>query len=411
VGGAPLVTGVLGTLAEAWGEVRVHKSRVVLSLVGVFLAVFAMTTVTALGQLMAQAQQEQSERWGGRPATIAVQAFDPMTGMPPPTEEWDAAVAALIERYGITGATSVAWGDGLYRLPGGSMLVQTRTVTPSYGPLHRIQPVLGRWFVDGDRQSLSPALVVNERFLEMLGVTDLATPATVVIGGPQPVRATIVGAVREGYQDELIVYRVSGSAGPWTTASTGSPTMGYAQPSLELWVPADQVDQVMQTVQHDLALVLPDVDIMANRQDNAGLEESMALLRLAIRGAGVVVLVLGGLGVLNIGLVTVRQRIREIGVRRSFGASSGRIFSAVMLESVCATAVAGVAAVGASIVLVRNLPLDSMLNNGVPLADDPGFPVAAAVEGMIAATAVGALAGLLPAIIAVRAKVIDAIRF
>ena len=63
---------------------------------------------------------------------------------------------------------------------------------------------------------------------------------------------------------------------------------------------------------------------------------------MAIRGAGIVVLILGGLGVLNIGLVTVRQRIREIGVRRSFGATSGRIFSAVMLESVCATALAGV---------------------------------------------------------------------
>jgi putative ABC transport system permease protein len=83
-----------------------------------------------------------------------------------------------------------------------------------------------------------------------------------------------------------------------------------------------------------------------------------------------VVLIRGGLGVLDIGLVTVRQRIRETGVRRSFGATSGRIFAAVLLESVCA----------------------------------------AAVEGMIAATAVGALAGLLPAIIAVRAKVIDAIR-
>ena len=167
----------------------------------------------------------------------------------------------------------------------------------------------------------------------------------------------------------------------------------------------------MSTVQHDLGLALPEVEVMVNRMDNSELEESMALLRLAIRGAGIVVLVLGGLGVLNIGLVTVRQRIREIGVRRSFGASSGRVFSAVMLESVCATAVAGVIAVAASIVLVRNLPLQQMLNGGVPLADNPGFPVAAAVEGLIAATAVGALAGLLPAIIAVRAKVIDAIRF
>ena len=167
----------------------------------------------------------------------------------------------------------------------------------------------------------------------------------------------------------------------------------------------------METVRHDLALALDGVQVDAYRQDPRGAEETIAMLRLAIRGAGIVVLVLGGLGVLNIGLVTVRQRIREIGVRRSFGATSGRIFSAIMLESVCATALAGLAAVGLSIVLVRNLPLERILNDGVPLADMPGFPVAAAVEGMIAATAVGALAGLLPAIIAVRAKVIDAIRF
>jgi putative ABC transport system permease protein len=406
------MTAILGALAEAWGEVRVHKSRVVLSLVGVFLAVFAMTSVTALGQLMAQAQQEQSERWGGRAATIGVQAYDPMTGMAPPKEKWDAAVAGLIERYGITGASSVSWGEGLYRMPEGSMLVQTRTVSPSYGPLHRLEPVQGRWFREGDKASLSPALVVNEAFLERLGAGDLrSSPATVMIGGPRPVMATIVGVVREGYEQELIVYRAEGSGALWETASDGSPQMMYSPPTLELWVPDEQVDQVIQTVQHDLGLALPDTDVMANRQDDATLVETIATLRLAIRGAGIVVLVLGGLGVLNIGLVTVRQRIREIGVRRSFGASSGRIFSAVMLESVCATAVAGAAAVGASIVLIRFLPLEDLLNNGIPLADQPGFPVSAAIEGMVAATAVGALAGLLPAIIAVRAKVIDAIRF
>jgi putative ABC transport system permease protein len=187
--------------------------------------------------------------------------------------------------------------------------------------------------------------------------------------------------------------------------------MYFGPPALELWVPADQADQVMETVRHDLRLALPGVQVDTYRQDAQGMEETLAMLRLAIRGAGIVVLVLGGLGVLNIGLVTVRQRIREIGVRRSFGATSGRIFSAVMLEGVCATALAGLAAVAASVVLVRNLPLDRLLNHGIPFADAPGFPVAAAVEGFVAATAVGALAGLLPAIIAVRAKVIDAIRF
>ena len=366
------MTGILGTLAEAWDEVRVHKTRVLLSLVGVFLAVFAMTSVTALGLMVAQVQQEVGERSGGRAATVAVSAYDPATGMPPDGAEWDAAVADLVERYDIATAATIAWGETRFRMPGGTMAVQTRRVSPGCGALPRIQPDEGRWLRDGHRQDVSPSVVVTDAFLSARAVSGLSSRPTAV----DPVTAM------------------------------------YAGPStLELWVPADQTDQVMETVRHDLALALPGVQVDTYRSDPQGLEETISVLRLAIRGAGAVVLVLGGLGVLNIGLVTVRQRIREIGVRRSFGATSGRIFAAVMLESVCATALAGLLAVGAAIVLVRNLPLEQLLNDGIPIADLPGFPVAAAVEGMIAATAVGALAGLLPAIIAVRAKVIDAIRF
>jgi ABC-type lipoprotein release transport system permease subunit len=403
---------VLATVAEAWSEVRVHKARVVLSLVGVFLAVFAMTTVTALGLLVAQVQQEQGERMGGRAATIAVTAYDPQTGMPPATQEWDAAVADLTERYGITATASIGHEETRFRLPGGTQAVQTRRVSPSYGQLHRIEPIEGRWLREGDRDSLAPAVVVNEAFLGALGVPDLSSQPTVVIGGRTPVRAAVVGVVREGYADELLAYRVDRSAGPWDAPRAADPSeMGFSPPTLELWVPPEQADEVMAVVTNDLGLALGGVQVDAYRQDAQGLEDTLGMLRLAIRGAGVVVLVLGGLGVLNIGLVTVRQRIREIGVRRSFGATSARVFSAIVLESVCATFLAGLAAVALSVVLVCNLPLERLLNSGVPLADTPGFPVAAAVEGLVAATAVGALAGLLPAVIAVRARVIDAIRF
>ncbi len=405
------MTGLLGAFAEAWDEVRVHKARVVLSLVGVFLAVFALTTVTALGAIVAQSQQEQAERWGGRPATLAVTAFDTTTGAGVDAARWDAAVAGLVDRYGITGSATVSYADGLYRLPGGTQTVQTTRVSPSYGPLHRIRPVHGRWLREGDRASLSPALVVNEAFLSLLGHSDLSARPTVVIGGPQPVTATVVGVVREGF-DQPLVYRVDRSGGDAAAASGGRPGPGFhGPPTLELWVPPGQADAVMATVRNDLALSLPGSQVDVYRTDDQGIGDSIGTLRTAIRGAGVVALVLGGLGVLNVGLVTVRQRIREIGVRRSFGASSARIFSAVMLESVCATALAGVAAVAAAVLLVRNLPLTEWLADGVPLADDPGFPIEAAVEGMVAATAVGALAGLLPAVIAVRARVIDAIRF
>jgi len=406
------VTGLLGAFAEAWGEVRVHKSRVLLSLVGVFIAVLAMTSVTAIGQIVAQVQQEQSERYGGRPATLSVNAYDPMTGQSPDPAALSKAVGELVDRYGITTAASITYSEGLYRLPGGTQPVPTTLVSPSYGPLHRIQPVEGRWFAESDRSNFSPALVVNEAFLQMIGASDLSSHPTVVIGGERPIRATVVGVVREGYESEPIVYRVDRSALSDGAAAPVDPMYGYGgPPTTELWVPSDQAEAVAAAVRNDLTLALPGFQADAYRTDPEGQEDFLSTFRLVIRGAGVLVLFLGGLGVLNVGLVTVRQRIREIGVRRSFGATSSRVFAAVMLESVVATALAGVAAVALSVAIVRNLPLEEWLTDGIPLAEAPGFPVAAAVEGLIAATAVGALAGLLPAIIAVRAKVIDAIRF
>jgi putative ABC transport system permease protein len=106
----------------------------------------------------------------------------------------------------------------------------------------------------------------------------------------------------------------------------------------------------------------------------------------------------------------VRQRIREIGIRRSFGASSGRIFFSIMMESVVATVVAGVVGVTIAVILVTN-PWTVALVKENGISDIPPFPVEAALLGLGAATLVGALAGLVPAIVAVRVKVIDAIRY
>jgi putative ABC transport system permease protein len=129
-----------------------------------------------------------------------------------------------------------------------------------------------------------------------------------------------------------------------------------------------------------------------------------------VRGISLFALGLGALGVLNVGIVTVRQRVREIGVRRALGASSGRVFAAVMLESVCATALAGALGVAAAVAVVVNLPLE-LVYGELGISEVPPFPVSAAVEAFVAATAVGALVGLVPATMAVRARVIDAIRY
>ena len=129
-----------------------------------------------------------------------------------------------------------------------------------------------------------------------------------------------------------------------------------------------------------------------------------------VTAAGVLIMILGALSLVNISMVTVRQRIHEIGVRRSFGATSRRIFFSIMLESVVATVVAGVVGVGLAIVALRVVPLGALLG-GIEIAANPPFPMLAAVTGLLAAAGVGALSGIIPAIVAVRIRPIDAIRY
>src|SRR5690606_15321805 len=105
----------------------------------------------------------------------------------------------------------------------------------------------------------------------------------------------------------------------------------------------------------------------------------------------------------------LRFRGREIGIRRSYCATGGRIFVGVLMESVVATVLAGAVGVTAAVALVK-APFVTDLFAELGLRDVPPFPVGAVLIGLGAATAVGVLAGALPALIATRIKVIDAIR-
>ncbi|WP_237582617.1 FtsX-like permease family protein [Clavibacter phaseoli] len=91
-------------------------------------------------------------------------------------------------------------------------------------------------------------------------------------------------------------------------------------------------------------------------------------------------MLLGALSLVNLSLVTVQQRIRVIGVRRSFGASAGRIFFAVMMESIFATVAAGVIGVVVAVAVVKNPVILSFLASGV--TDFPPFVLSAAFLGL-----------------------------
>ena len=94
-------------------------------------------------------------------------------------------------------------------------------------------------------------------------------------------------------------------------------------------------------------------------------------------------------------MVAFKQCIREVGIRCSFGTTTGRIFFSMMMESVMATAVVGGLGVVISVALVTK---PKMINSGLSMGinDMPGFPGDAALFGMGVYIAVIALTGVLP---------------
>jgi putative ABC transport system permease protein len=187
----------------------------------------------------------------------------------------------------------------------------------------------------------------------------------------------------------------------------------WGPPTYEAWVPPELAEQLSPLISQDVAGALgEDYQVDVNRQDYLAWgdgSDPLLPLKLMVGGVAILILLLGALGLLTISLVTVRYRIREIGIRRSFGATGGRVFFSVMMESVVATFVAGAVGVMIAVLLTRLPIVQEYLLQGAQ--DIPPFPWEAVVVGLVAATLVGALAGLLPALVAVRVKVIDAIRY
>lgn len=405
--------GLLAAISEAWSEIRVNRVRVVLSLIGVFLAVFAMTTITAVGDMGRQMVGESTERSSGRPATLRVDAYPNAAASAESNQEAQDALREAANRHEASwwGLASPQGGQLTVRFPAGTQLVTASSVDPSYGTMHRVITEEGRWFSGADPGSFAPRVVVNRAFVDQLGGFDPAAPLTVVLGGDTPVTATVIGVSASAGYDAATpgAYVLNADVQRWHLLGDPAST---SPPGLEMWVPDADAEALVSALQSEVQASLPGYSVSVYRQD-AGDELGVldTILAYGVRGVGIFALLLGGIGVLNVGLVTVRQRIREIGVRRSFGATGSRVFFAVLFESVAATFVAGFLAVMLSIILVSNFPLDAVLPAGVTLEDVPPFPVAAAVEGLVAATVVGALAGLVPAVMAVRAKVIDAIRY
>ncbi len=143
---------------------------------------------------------------------------------------------------------------------------------------------------------------------------------------------------------------------------------------------------------------------MTTRKDILGQQQEAAkTFSLLLAALASISLVVGGIGIMNVMLVSVTERTREIGVRMAVGARSRDVVFQFLLEAVLISLAGGIIGVVAGILMI---PLAAALNQGVALLLPGSIPLAFGV-----ALITGVVFGLYPALRAARLDPIEALRY
>ena len=137
-----------------------------------------------------------------------------------------------------------------------------------------------------------------------------------------------------------------------------------------------------------------------------GFSKGMTLLSLIV---GIATIIAGVIGIGNILLISVKERTKELGVRRALGATPSEVRNQIVLESVFLTTIAGIMGIvlGALVLFGINMFTQDMTD--FPYTN-PTVPIPFVLSALFIMVFLGTLIGLIPAQRAVSIKPIDALR-
>jgi putative ABC transport system permease protein len=170
----------------------------------------------------------------------------------------------------------------------------------------------------------------------------------------------------------------------------------------------DLLEPALQQARNVLMITHRGIEDFSFRTQENQVESINSQIRNARLSGGIIAaisLIVGGIGIMNIMLASINERIREIGICKAIGATGFAIFTQILVESVVISFIGAVAGLAASYGLVNVLTILS------PTQNAPVIVPEAMLIAVLFSAAVGIMAGLFPAIKAAKLDPIQALRY
>jgi putative ABC transport system permease protein len=400
----------------AFDTLRANKLRSALTILGVSVGVVTVIFMVSIIQGLNKAFADQIESLGSN--TIFVSKFAPSFGRPPGPEEIHRKDLTMDDVEALrTEAPSIVGVSPIHRMLSATLRYQDKQtdtpilfgVTPYYEFVHTQYVASGRFINDIDMQDRSNVVIIGVDVKQALFPYEDAVDKEVRING-NPFR--IIG-VMEPLGNFFGQSRDNSIFIPITTFGKYYPDRPFPEVVFFVIVRPHSRAFVKSAIDEITDILRRRRRVPAGAPDNFGISSQDSLLdvynqltgatALVLTSISFVALMIGGIGVMNIMLVSVTERTKEIGVRKAVGATKLNILSQFLIEAVVLTAIGGFAglAVGeiASLLMNRYSPLPAYV------------PLWAIGVGVGISAAVGIIFGLWPAWKAARLNPIEALRW
>lgn len=391
------------SLKMALRSIGANKLRAVLTMLGIIIGVMALVVLVSLVNGATGSVTDAVADLGNSMLTVTVSDNKGKPADLNTVDEWmEEEGIGQIAPYISESATAFSDGEG--------ESVTLYGTTAAYYDIQGMKLSMGRFLKRADVENSSYVCVLsNEVATEIIGYADCVGEAISLNG----VEFTVVGVLSEN-ESSLTAMVSSGSMAvylPYTSLLRLSDSLSGEVTSFCISAPENAtMDSVEEAITKILNERLEEDEDAFEISSQSVLEDTMSsitsVLTILLGGIAAISLVVGGIGIMNIMLVTVTERTREIGIRKAIGANRRTILSQFLMEAVllcmmgCALGIFFSWAILQTVTtVVSSLDMTFSLDMGVVLI------------AVVFCFVIGIVFGLYPANKAAKMKPIDALHY